>query len=26
LGQALSPYEGWQLVLGITDRFGDPRH
>ena len=26
LGQALSPYEGWQFVLRITDRFGDPRH
>ena len=25
LGQALSPYEGWQFVLRITDRFGDPR-
>jgi hypothetical protein len=25
LGQALSPYEGWQFVLRIKDRFGDPR-
>jgi hypothetical protein len=25
LGQSLSPYEGWQFVLRITDRFGDPR-
>jgi hypothetical protein len=25
LGQALSPYEGWQFALRITDRFGDPR-
>jgi hypothetical protein len=25
LSQALSPYEGWQFVLRITDRFGDPR-
>jgi hypothetical protein len=25
LGQALSPYEGWQFGLRITDRFGDPR-
>jgi len=25
LGQVLSPYEGWQFVLRITDRFGDPR-
>lgn len=24
-GEALSPYEGWQFVLRITDRFGDPR-
>lgn len=24
LGQALSPYEGWQFALRITDRFGDP--
>jgi hypothetical protein len=26
LGKALSPYEGWQFVLRITDCFGDPRH
>jgi hypothetical protein len=26
LGKALSPYEGCQFVLRITDRFGDPRH
>jgi hypothetical protein len=26
LGKALSAYEGWQFVLRIADRFGDPRH
>jgi hypothetical protein len=26
LGEAFSSYEGWQFVLRITDRFGDPRH
>jgi hypothetical protein len=26
LGKALSPYEGWQFALRITDPFGDPRH
>ena len=25
LGKALSPYEGWQFVLRIVDRYGDPR-
>ncbi|HEV3380692.1 MAG TPA: hypothetical protein VG142_06900 [Trebonia sp.] len=25
LGQALSPYEGWQFVLRIADPSGDPR-
>jgi hypothetical protein len=25
LGRALSAYEGWQFVLHIADRFGDPR-
>jgi hypothetical protein len=25
LGKALSPYEGWQFALHITDRYGDPR-
>jgi hypothetical protein len=26
LGEVLSPYEGWQFVLRITDSYGDPRH